>query len=259
MGKGGVGKTTVAAAIAIGLSERGEKVHLTTTDPAAHIDEVLKHQTGNITVSRIDPKVEVEKYQQEVIEASKHELDEEGIAYLEEDLRSPCTEEIAVFRAFANIVEKANDEIIVIDTAPTGHTLLLLDSTQAYHKEMERSTGEVPLSVQQLLPRLRNPKETTVVIVTLAEATPVHEASRLQDDLNRANITPKWWVINQSLYATHTIDPILHGRSVSEIEWIKEVEGHSNNNNVIIPWKIRNPVGYEAIKELTMDTEEVYK
>lgn len=259
MGKGGVGKTTVAAAIAIGLSERGEKVHLTTTDPAAHIDEVLKHQTGNITVSRIDPKVEVEKYQQEVIEASKHELDEEGIAYLEEDLRSPCTEEIAVFRAFANIVEKANDEIIVIDTAPTGHTLLLLDSTQAYHKEMERSTGEVPLSVQQLLPRLRNPKETTVVIVTLAEATPVHEASRLQDDLNRANITPKWWVINQSLYATHTIDPILHGRSVSEIEWIKEVEGHSNNNNVIIPWKIRNPVGYEAIKELTIDTEEVYK
>lgn len=259
MGKGGVGKTTVAAAIAIGLSERGEKVHLTTTDPAAHIDEVLKHQTGNITVSRIDPKLEVEKYQQEVIEASKHELDEEGIAYLEEDLRSPCTEEIAVFRAFANIVEKANDEIIVIDTAPTGHTLLLLDSTQAYHKEMERSTGEVPLSVQQLLPRLRNPKETTVVIVTLAEATPVHEASRLQDDLNRANITPKWWVINQSLYATHTIDPILHGRSVSEIEWIKEVEGHSNNNYVIIPWKIRNPVGYEAIKELTIDTEEVYK
>lgn len=259
MGKGGVGKTTVAAAIAIGLSERGEKVHLTTTDPAAHIDEVLNHQTGNITVSRIDPKVEVEKYQEGVIEASKHELDEEGIAYLEEDLRSPCTEEIAVFRAFANIVEKANDEIIVIDTAPTGHTLLLLDSTQAYHKEMERSTGEVPLSVQQLLPRLRNPKETTVVIVTLAEATPVHEAGRLQDDLNRANITPKWWVINQSLYATHTVDPILHGRSVSEIEWIKEVEKHSNNNYVIIPWKIKNPVGYEAIKELTIDTAEVYK
>src|SRR5699024_2267016 len=132
-----VGKTTVAAAIAIGLSERGEKVHLTTTDPAAHIDEVLNYQTGNITVSRIDPKGEVEKYQQEAIEASKHGLDKEGIAYLEEDHRSPCTEEIAVCRAFANIVEQANDEIIVIDTAPTGHTLLLLDSPQAYHKEME--------------------------------------------------------------------------------------------------------------------------
>src|SRR5699024_10034182 len=158
---------------------------LTTTDPAAHIDEVLNYQTGNITVSRIDPKVAVEKYQQEVIEASKHELDKEGIAYLEEDLRTPCREEIAVFRACANLVEKATDEIIVTHTAPSGHILLLLYSTEAYHKEMERSTGEVPLSVQQLLPRLRNPRETTVVIVTLAEATPVHEASRLQDDLNR--------------------------------------------------------------------------
>jgi len=258
MGKGGVGKTTVAAAIAIGLSERGEKVHLTTTDPAAHIDEVLNHQTGNMTISRIDPKVELEKYQQEIVEASKHELDEESIAYLEEDLRSPCTEEIAVFRAFANIVEKANDEIIVIDTAPTGHTLLLLDATHAYHKEMKRATEEVPVAVQQLLPRLKNPKETTVVIVTLAEATPVHEANRLHNDLNRANISPKWWVINQSLYAPHTVDPILHGRSVSEIEWIKEVEKNSDNNYVIIPWKIKNPVGYEMIKELTVDTVEAY-
>src|SRR5699024_4549649 len=159
---------------------------------------------------------------------------------------------------FANIVEKANDEIIVIDTAPTGHTLLLLDSTQAYHKEMERSTGEVPLSVQQLLPRLRNPRETTVVIVTLAEATPVHEASRLQDDLNRANITPKWCVINQSLYATHTIDPIFRGRAGSEIEWIKGVEKQSKSKYVRIRWKSKSPVGNEAIKGITADKEEIY-
>ncbi|HLR88166.1 arsenical pump-driving ATPase [Heyndrickxia sporothermodurans] len=258
MGKGGVGKTTSAAAIAIGLSERGKKVHLTTTDPAAHINEVLKHETGNISVSRIDPKVEVEKYQQEVIDASKHELDAEGLAYLEEDLRSPCTEEIAVFRAFADIVEKANDEIIVIDTAPTGHTLLLLDATHAYHKEMERATGEIPVAVQQLLPRLKNPNETTVVIVTLAEATPVHEASRLQDDLKRADILPKWWIVNQSLYATKTIDPILHGRSVSEVEWIKEVEKHSENHYVVIPWKVKNPVGYKMLKELTVDKEVIF-
>lgn len=258
MGKGGVGKTTVAAAIAVGLAEKGQRVHLTTTDPAAHLDKVLNHNTGNITVSRIDPKIEVEKYQKEVIEASKDQLDEEGIAYLEEDLRSPCTEEIAVFRAFANIVEKANDEIIVIDTAPTGHTLLLLDATHAYHREMERSTGEIPLSVQQLLPRLKNSNETSVVIVTLAEATPVYEAGRLQKDLLRANITPKWWVINQSLYATHTIDPILHGRSHSEIEWIEEVKKKSNDQYVIIPWKAKNPVGYEMLKELAKNTMEAH-
>ncbi|WP_413565214.1 arsenical pump-driving ATPase [Bacillus sp. 3P20] len=250
MGKGGVGKTTVASAIAVGLAEKGHHVHLTTTDPAAHIDYVMHGEQGNITISRIDPKVEVENYRKEVIEQAKDTVDEEGLAYLEEDLRSPCTEEIAVFRALADIVERANEEIVVIDTAPTGHTLLLLDAAQTYHKEIARSTGEVPQSVKNLLPRLRNPEETSVVIVTLAEATPVHEASRLQEDLKRADITPKWWVINQSFYATHTSDFVLRGRAQSEIQWIQEVQKESQNNCVIIPWQSEDIVGYEKLKEL---------
>lgn len=250
MGKGGVGKTTVASAIAVGLAEKGHHVHLTTTDPAAHIDYVMHGEQGNITISRIDPKVEVENYRKEVIEQAKDTVDEEGLAYLEEDLRSPCTEEIAVFRALADIVERANDEIVVIDTAPTGHTLLLLDAAQTYHKEIARSTGEVPQSVKNLLPRLRNPEETSVVIVTLAEATPVHEASRLQGDLKRADITPKWWVINQSFYATHTSDLVLRGRAQSEIQWIQAVQKKSQNNCVIIPWQSEDIVGYEKLKDL---------
>ncbi|MEE6140880.1 arsenical pump-driving ATPase [Bacillus cereus] len=250
MGKGGVGKTTVASAIAVGLAEKGHHVHLTTTDPAAHIDYVMHGEQGNITISRIDPKVEVENYRKEVIEQAKDTVDEEGLAYLEEDLRSPCTEEIAVFRALADIVERANDEIVVIDTAPTGHTLLLLDAAQTYHKEIARSTGEVPQSVKNLLPRLRNPEETSVVIVTLAEATPVHESSRLQEDLKRADITPKWWVINQSFYATHTSDFVLRGRAQSEIQWIQEVQKESQNNCVIIPWQSEDIVGYEKLKGL---------
>ncbi|HFR4158462.1 TPA: arsenical pump-driving ATPase [Bacillus cereus] len=250
MGKGGVGKTTVASAIAVGLAEKGHHVHLTTTDPAAHIDYVMHGEQGNITISRIDPKVEVENYRKEVIEQAKDTVDEEGLAYLEEDLRSPCTEEIAVFRALADIVERANEEIVVIDTAPTGHTLLLLDAAQTYHKEIARSTGEVPQSVKNLLPRLRNPEETSVVIVTLAEATPVHEASRLQEDLKRADINPKWWVINQSFYATHTIDFVLRGRAQSEVQWIQAVQKESQNNCVIIPWQSEDIVGYEKLKEL---------
>jgi arsenite-transporting ATPase len=251
MGKGGVGKTTIASAIAVGLAEKGHHVHLTTTDPAAHIDYVMHGEQGNITISRIDPKVEVENYRKEVIEQAKDTVDEEGLAYLEEDLRSPCTEEIAgIFRALADIVERANDEIVVIDTAPTGHTLLLLDAAQTYHKEIARSTGEVPQSVKNLLPRLRNPEETSVVIVTLAEATPVHEASRLQEDLKRADINPKWWVINQSFYATHTSDFVLRGRAQSEIQWIQEVQKESQNNCVIIPWQSEDIVGYEKLKEL---------
>ncbi|MBT2579849.1 arsenical pump-driving ATPase [Bacillus sp. ISL-8] len=250
MGKGGVGKTTIASAIAVGLAEKGHHVHLTTTDPAAHIDYVMHGEQGNITISRIDPKVEVENYRKEVIEQAKDTVDEEGLAYLEEDLRSPCTEEIAVFRALADIVERANDEIVVIDTAPTGHTLLLLDAAQTYHKEIARSSGEVPQSVKNLLPRLRNPEETSVVIVTLAEATPVHEASRVQGDLKRADINPKWWVINQSFYATHTSDSVLRGRAQSEVQWIHAVQKESQNNCVIIPWQSDDIVGYEKLKAL---------
>ena len=209
MGKGGVGKTTVASAIAVGLVEKGHRVHLTTTDPAAHLEYQFQqdHPNQNLTISSINPKVEVEKYKAEVIAKSSKDLDEASLAYLKEDLESPCTEEIAIFQAFAEVVAKSENEMVVIDTAPTGHTLLLLDASESYSKEIERSTGEVPESARKLLPQIRNAKETAVVIVTLAEATPVLEASRLQDDLRRASINPKWWVINQSLSDASTRTP----------------------------------------------------
>lgn len=254
MGKGGVGKTSIASAIAVGLSEKGHRVHLTTTDPAAHLAYAFEGSVlgEHLTISSINPVIEVEKYKQEVLSTAGEELDEEGLAYLKEDLESPCTEEIALFRAFAEVVEKSENEIVVIDTAPTGHTLLLLDSTESYHKEMSRSTGDVPESVKKLLPRLRNPEETGVVIVTLAEATPVLEASRLQEDLKRAQIDPKWWVINQSLYATDTTDPILQGRAVSEKQWIKKVNEELAHQCAVIPWLHEEKIGYEKLKEFIL-------
>ncbi|WP_088187978.1 arsenical pump-driving ATPase [Desulfosporosinus sp. FKA] len=235
MGKGGVGKTTIAAAIAMGLSARGKKVHLTTTDPAAHLKFVIE-ETYGITMSHIDEQAELEKYQEEVLAKARETMSEEDIAYIEEDLRSPCTQEIAVFRAFAQIVEKAEDQVVVIDTAPTGHTLLLLDSTQSYHKEIQRSQGDIPESVVKLLPRLRNADETEVIIVTLAEATPVYEAMRLEEDLQRADIATKWWVINSSLYHTGTTNQLLSAKASNEIEWINKVDTHSKGNFAVIAW-----------------------
>ncbi|MFK9116017.1 arsenical pump-driving ATPase [Peribacillus castrilensis] len=251
MGKGGVGKTTVASAIAVGLVEKGHRVHLTTTDPAGHLNYQFENDqfNQNLTISSINPKEEVEKYKADVITKAGSDLDDEGLAYLAEDLNSPCTEEIAVFRAFAEVVAKSENEIVVIDTAPTGHTLLLLDAAQSYSKEIAKSTGEVPESVTKLLPQIRNAEETAVVIVTLAEATPVLEASRLQDDLRRANINPQWWVINQSLYATNTADPVLSGKAMAEKEWIHEVKEKSSEKCVIIPWMHEEKVGYEKLKD----------
>lgn len=246
MGKGGVGKTSIAAAIALGLSAKGKRVHLTTTDPAAHLKFVIDENSG-ITMSHIDEKEELRRYQEEVLAKARETMSDEDVAYIEEDLRSPCTQEIAVFRAFAEIVNRSEKEIVVIDTAPTGHTLLLLDSTQSYSREVKRTQGDVPEAVKKLLPLLRNENETAVVIVTLAETTPVYEAMRLEEDLNRAGITAKWWVINSSLYAIKTINQLLRAKASHEIKWINRVAEHANNHFAVIEW---NPADIKGDKLL---------
>ena len=248
MGKGGVGKTTIAAALALALARRGERVHLATTDPAAHLKFVLDEESG-IRTSYIDEKAELKKYQDDVVrEAVAGGIAPADLDYIKEDLRSPCTQEIAVFRAFAEIVARAEDEIVVIDTAPTGHTLLLLESTEAYDRELRRAQGKTPEAVKQLLPRLKS-EETEVVIVTLPEATPVYEAERLQEDLRRARLRVRWWVVNQSFRGLETKNPLLRARAAQEAAWIDEVDRTSGGHEVLVPWKTEQMKG-EALLSL---------
>ncbi|MBL8088329.1 MAG: arsenical pump-driving ATPase [Chthonomonas sp.] len=235
MGKGGVGKTQVAARIAQELASHGHSVLLTTTDPAGNVLDVAGESCSNLIVERIDPVAEVAKYSESAIQKAAEVMDEDALALLKEDLRSPCTEEIAVFRAFADAVAQGEDRFVVIDTAPTGHTILLMDATESYHREVARTQSDAPESVRWLLPRLRDPEFTKVVLVALPEPTPVHEAQRLEADLRRAGIEPFGWVINRSLLVTGVSEPMLAGKAAKEAGPIQEVLD-SCRRVVIEPW-----------------------
>jgi arsenite-transporting ATPase len=235
MGKGGVGKTTLAVRIATQLAKAGFKVTLTTTDPAAHVEQALGERPPTLSVARIDPEVETRRYTEEVLANAGKALDAQGRALLEEDLRSPCTEEIAVFRAFAETVAQGEDRFVIIDTAPTGHTLLLLDAAEAYHREVLRKASDAPEAVRQLLPRLRDPSFTQIVLVTLPEATPIHEAMQLERDLARADIKPFAWVVNQSLTPLDVTDPVLKSRQSGEAIHLRELLNHASRI-ALEPW-----------------------
>ncbi|HEX4943599.1 MAG TPA: arsenical pump-driving ATPase [Usitatibacteraceae bacterium] len=261
MGKGGVGKTTLAAAVAIELAGRGHPVHLTTSDPAAHLAETLEGTLEHLVVSRIDPRAETQRYRAHVLEVKGRNLDEHGRALLEEDLRSPCTEEIAVFQAFSRIIQEAGTKFVVMDTAPTGHTLLLLDATGAYHREVARQFGPGGTHFTTPMMRLQDGRRTKVLIVTLAETTPVLEAAELQADLRRAGIEPWAWIVNNSLAFARPVSPLLRMRAANEIAQIEAVAHRHARRWAVVPVQPEEPVGIERLRNLARSaqpaTEEV--
>ncbi|WP_045442367.1 arsenical pump-driving ATPase [Citrobacter sp. S-77] len=249
MGKGGVGKTTLAAAIAVRLADMGFDVHLTTSDPAAHLSTTLNGSINNLQVSRINPHDETERYRQHVLETKGRSLDDAGKRLLEEDLRSPCTEEIAVFQAFSRVIREAAKRFVVMDTAPTGHTLLLLDATGAYHREIARKMGNKGHFTTPMM-QLQDPERTKVLLVTLPETTPVLEAANLQADLVRAGIQPWGWIINNSLSVADTRSPLLCQRAQQEIPQIEAVKQQHATHIALVPLLASEPGGIEKLRGL---------
>lgn len=258
MGKGGVGKSTVAAAVALALAERGRTVHLSTTDPAAHLDDVLDGASAEtLTVSRIDPDAAIQSYRDKVMRTKGARLDEAGRAQLREDLMSPCTEEVAVFGEFSHLVSQARRQFVVVDTAPTGHTLLLMDATGSYHRDIVRGMGPGQSPVTPLM-RLQDPDLTRIVIVTLPEATPVQEATDLRAELQRANIEPWAWVVNQSLSAAETSSPLLTARAAEEVPHLATVESLAQRV-AVVPLLADEPSGAAGLSRLVSDLEGAHR
>ncbi|MBU0916109.1 arsenical pump-driving ATPase [Aquabacterium parvum] len=251
MGKGGVGKTTIAAAIAVGLVQRGHAVHLSTTDPAAHLASTLEGQLPGLELSRIDPKAETQLYIDKIMATRGARLDAQEKALLLEDLQSPCTEEVAVFHAFSRTVSAARSAFVVLDTAPTGHSLLLMDATGAYHRQMTREyEGRSAAHLVTPLMRLQDPNHTRIVLITLPETTPVSQAAALQDDLRRAHIEPHAWVVNKSILASHTRDPVLRARQQGERQQLARIEAGLAKQTFLIPWTAKPPVGLDGLAQL---------
>ena len=253
MGKGGVGKTTIAAALAVGLVQRGHSVHLTTTDPAAHVSQTLAGELPGLKVDRIDPVAETQAYIAKIMASKGKNLDADGKALLLEDLQSPCTEEVAVFHAFSRVVNEARSAFVVLDTAPTGHSLLLMDATGAYHRQMTQQYEGMANAKHIVTPlmRLQDPDTTKVLLVTLPETTPVTQAAALQDDLRRAHIEPWAWVVNKSLAATGTVDPLLQARLLGEQQQTERIAQGLAQRTYALPWLAESPVGVAALGALT--------
>jgi arsenite-transporting ATPase len=147
-------------------------------------------------------------------------------------------------------------EFMVIDTAPTGHTLLLLDTAGAYHRQLTQNVPTV-VRVHTPLMRLQDSTYTKIVIVALPETTPVLEASELQNDLRRAGIEPYAWVINASLAAAKPVDPLLRSRAAAEYREIANVTENLAQRVALVPFQAQEPIGAECLLALTNESPTI--
>jgi len=266
-GKGGVGKTTISCIAALYISQKGFKTLLVTTDPAAHIGEVLDMKVGseptritdNLYAVMVDQEEAFRQYKQRVLNEAKGKYSEDMLAAMEEELNSPCTEEMAAFDRFAQFIESREYDAIVFDTAPTGHTLRLLDLPFDYAKQIEMmissSEGaDVKESAQnrfkKIIQMLRDKNSTVFCIVLYPESTPIMESYRAMLDLKNAGIETQFVIANMVLYEEVCINDFFKNRRQMQMKYLREIKERFNLPVLQFPLMKEEIKGVKQLKRI---------
>ena len=242
-GKGGVGKTVISVITAFKFAKEGYKTLLLTTDPASHIGEVLEQKitdkiqkvegVDNLWSVIVDQEKATEEYKHRILEDAKQKYSEDMLIAIKEELESPCTEEMAAFDKFMSYVESDDYDYVVFDTAPTGHTLRLLELPFDYSKQVSLmvTTNEKSLEAksvtqkrfEKVIARMKNPEQSIFSFVVYPESTPVIEAYRAMLDLKSAGIQTQFVVANQVLEPEYCTNEFFIKRRKMQEKYLNEI------------------------------------
>ena len=243
-GKGGVGKTVASCVTAVWLARQGYRTLLLTTDPAAHLGDVLGAPVGDtpapvaelihLWAVKIDPKAAAEIYKARILaDARQRGRPETTMQLMTEELDSPCTEEMAAFDKFIDYASQPDWEVVVFDTAPTGHTLRLLELPMDWSQQLDvkvfasvESTAADDVAKRhfaQVIEMMRDPAQSTFAFVLYPEATPILEAWRAAQEIATVGVPTGLVVANQVIPAEQATTAFAQARRAMQEKYLAEI------------------------------------
>ncbi|KJS88211.1 MAG: arsenic ABC transporter ATPase [Peptococcaceae bacterium BICA1-8] len=270
-GKGGVGKTSIACVTAVHTAQKGFKTLLLTTDPAAHIGNVLGENVGdeitkinnieNLFGVKIDPKKTAQEYKNKILKEAQNKFDTNTIKAMQEELDSPCTEEMASFQKFINYASLNEFDVIVVDTAPTGHTLRLLELPMDWSKQIQLKTGiQTEISAEDkkekekfdaVIEMMKDSAKTTFSFVMYPERTPIIEAHRASQELLSLGIETQLVIANLIIPQEQAQTPFFKNRRNMQVKYLAEINTMFPEALVVeSPMLAQEIKGLELLKEM---------
>lgn len=268
-GKGGVGKTVVSCATAVHLAEKGYKTLLITTDPASHIGEVLGHSVEDkalpvedvpgLDAVIIDQEKATEEYKQRMLDEARQKYSEDMLTAMKEELESPCTEEMAAFDKFMEYVEADTYDLVVFDTAPTGHTLRLLELPFDYSDQVgmmfsgagngDQKESEAGNRLKRIIERMKDPEQSVFSFVLYPENTPIEEAWRAYNDLKEADIPIQFLVVNQVIDQSYCTNDFFNRRRAMQQYYLHRIRDKFRTPLALLPLLESEITGIDQVRK----------